>query len=365
MRRHDRLDRHRQVRGNVEPRGVAPPRALLHERHALEERFDLAFRRRQPLESVPLVAGTNVHRGAQGIDLCRRHQPSVVVLVAGERQPRAFHRVADEAGRLVAGDAVERFAQRRDVVAAEIVHQRGEFGVAALLDQRRHRSLIADFVGEALAPCRAAGEHQRRVERVGAGVDPGFQLVAARLLEGGLLQRAVFEDDHVPAEIAEQLFVAFPQTLADHRVETLAVVVDDPPAVAQALLPAFQQRLEDVAFVHLRVAHQRNHPAFRMLSAPAVRAHIVLHQRGEQRLRHAEADRAGGEIHVVDVLGARGIGLRALEAAEVLQLLAGLLAEQILNRVKHRAGVRLHRHAVFRLEHAEIERGHDGRQRRA
>src|SRR5581483_10680613 len=47
---------------------------------------------------------------------------------------------------------------------------------------------------------------------------------------------------------------------------------------------------------------------------PAMRLDVVLHQRGEQRLRHAKTDRAGGEVDVVGVLGARRIGLRALVA---------------------------------------------------
>ena len=81
---------------------------------------------------------------------------------------------------------------------------------------------------------------------------------------------------------------------------------------------------------------------------PAVRAHIVLHQRGEQRLRHAKPDRAGREIDVVGVLGARGIGLRALVAAKVLELLTRLFAEQILDGVKIRRGMRLDRNAVLR-----------------
>ena len=113
-----------------------------------------------------------------------------------------------------------------------------------------------------------------------------------------------------------------PQPFAHHGVEALAVVVDHPPGVAQAVLPALQQRLEDVALVHLGVADQRDHPPLGPVLHPAMRLDVVLHQRGEQRLRDAEPDRAGGEIDVVGVLGARGIGLRALEAAEILQLLA-------------------------------------------
>jgi hypothetical protein len=125
------------------------------------------------------------------------------------------------------------------------------------------------------------------------------------------------------------------------------------------VLPALQQRLEDVALVHLGVADQRDHPPLGPVLHPAMRLDVVLHQRGEQRLRDAEADRAGGEIDVVDILGARRIGLRALEAAEIFQLVAGLVPEQILDGVKHRAGMRLHRDAVLRPQHREIQRRHD------
>ncbi len=90
-----------------------------------------------------------------------------------------------------------------------------------------------------------------------------------------------------------------------------------------------------------------------------MRGDVVLHQRGEQRLRNAETDRAGREIDVVGILGARGIGLRALVAAKVLQLLAGLVAEQILDGMKHRARMRLHRDAVLRTKHGEVQRRHD------
>ena len=99
------------------------------------------------------------------------------------------------------------------------------------------------------------------------------------------------------------------------------------------------------------------------VEAPAVGAHVILHQRREQRLRHAEAHRAGGEIDVVGILGARRIGLRALVAAKIFELFAGLAAEQILDGVKIRRGVRLDRDAVLRPQAVEIERRHDGGER--
>src|SRR6185503_19925831 len=119
-------------------------------------------------------------------------------------------------------------------------------------------------------------------------------------------------------------------------------------AIAQALLPAFEDRLEDVALVELSVADQRDHAAFGLVQPPAVGADIVLHQGREQRLRDAEPDRAGGEIDVVGVLGARGIALRALVAAKVLELLPALAAEQILDGMIDRARMRLDRHPIPR-----------------
>ena len=100
-------------------------------------------------------------------------------------------------------------------------------------------------------------------------------------------------------------------------------------------------------------------PGARPFAQP-LRLNVVLHQRGEERLRDAEADGAGGEIHVVGVLGAGGIGLRALPGAEILQLLPRLPAEDVLQRVVGRRGVRLHRHPVLRPQHRAVERGEDG-----
>ena len=204
---------------------------------------------------------------------------------------------------------------------------------------------------------------QRCIHRVRAGIDPAHQRLTARLGESRLHQRAIFHDHDVPAEIAKHGLEFLPKPFTHHRVQTLAIVIDHPPGIAQAVLPAFQQRLEDIALVHLGVADQRNHPPFGPVLHPAVRLDVVLHQRGEQRLRNAQPHGSRGEIDVVGILGARRIGLRALEAAEILQLVAALPPEQILDGVKHRARMRLHRDPIFRPQHREIQRGHDGGQR--
>src|SRR5215813_3586376 len=91
--------------------------------------------------------------------------------------------------------------------------------------------------------------------------------------------------------------------------------------------------------------------------------HVVLNKRREQRLRHAEPNRARREVDVVYILAARGIALRALVAAKILKLLPSLPVEEILDRVVDRACVRLDCDAVLRPQRVEIERGHDGGER--
>ena len=283
----------------------------------------------------------------------------MVVLVALHRQADALDGVGDEADRAVVVDRLERFDHAGHVVSAEIGHQRQQLLVAAPVDQLRDRALVADVVLQMLAEGSAALEAQRGIHLVRAVIDPALQRFAAGLGERRLHQAAILHDHHVPAEIAEHGFEFFPQPLAHHGIETLAVVVDHPPGVAQAVLPPLQQRLEDIALVHLGIADQRDHPPLGPVLHPAMGRDVILHQRGEQRLRHAEADRAGGEIDVVGILGARRIGLRALVAAEILQSVAGLMPEQILDGMKHRARMRLDRDAVLRPQHREIQRRHD------
>ena len=70
-----------------------------------------------------------------------------------------------------------------------------------------------------------------------------------------------------------------------------------------------------------------------------VGTHVVLNQRREQRLRDAQPYRACREIDIVGVLGARWIRLRTFIATEILQLVPGLTAQQILDGVIDRRRV--------------------------
>ena len=60
---------------------------------------------------------------AKRLHLRGGHQAGVVVLVAGEGQAEAFHRVGEEADRPVVVDALERLGQRDEIVAGEVGHQ--------------------------------------------------------------------------------------------------------------------------------------------------------------------------------------------------------------------------------------------------
>ena len=248
-------------------------------------------------------------------------------------------------------------------MAAEIGHEPVQRRVVMAVEQRLEAARALHIALQVLAPRRAALEGQRGIERVRAVVDPAAQRLARWPLERGFEQLAVFDVDDLPADRLEELADALEQIVVHHAVEALAVVVDDPPEIPHVMLPALEQRLEDIALVELGVAQDRDHATRRRGIAQAMEADVILHQRREQGDADAEADRAGREIDVVPVLGARRIGLRAAQCAEALELIAALIAEQVLDGVEDRRGVRLDRDAVFGLERLHVERGHQGRDR--
>jgi hypothetical protein len=289
----------------------------------------------------------------------------MIVLVTCQRRAPAFDRVGEEDGRPVIGDTVERLGQRFEALATEIVHQGVQFLVAALREQSRDVALIAKVVHQAFPPRGAALIGERGVVRIRTGLDPGLQRFCRRAPRRRPAAGAVTQHNDAPAESLEDRLDLFPEAFMHHPIEALAVIVDDPPGVAQLMLPAFLKAFIDIALVQLRIADEGDHAAKGTLFRPVLCSEIVLHDRGERRLRHAKADGARGEVHIVHVLGAAGIGLRAAIAAEALQLVQRLVAHDVLHRVEDRRGVRLHRHAVFGPQRVEIERGHDRNHRRA
>ena len=235
-RRRDRL-RHRQGRR------ARAPRYPLVERDPGEKTPSIRLRDVQPREPLPFLPRRHAVRCAHRLDLLRAHQPRVVVLVSGEGKSVALDGVGEEAGRPLVGDVCERLEHALDVVPSEIGHQRPELVVVVLRDERPHTLARADVAEQVLAPRGPSLHYQRRVQGVRACVDPLAERLAPRAPERLAQLRAVLDGDDIPSHAREQAVEAAEQPVADHRVEALAVVVDDPPQIAHIVFPAFRGAL--------------------------------------------------------------------------------------------------------------------------
>ena len=211
----------------------------------LRARFSRAMRVRSSSASTPGRAlsptpssgshsrpSRNAHRVAQRGDLGRVHQAGVIVLVAGEGQAVALDRPGDEQGRDVVLRRVERLDQRFHAMAAEVGEQRRQRGVVMRLEERRRR--LAEIGLDPRPPRRAALVVERRQVGVGQRLEPALQLRI--LVERGLQPLAVAQLDHAPAAASENLVEPLEHAVGAGRVEALAVVVDDPPQVADVVL---------------------------------------------------------------------------------------------------------------------------------
>ena len=316
-------------------------------------------------EGFPFLPFRHAHMRLPFGHLRLGHQAAVVVFVARNRRAPAFDRIGEKAGGAVVVYGGEGFGHGLHAVAAEVFHQLRQFGIAAARDQGADLALIAQIIQQMLPPDRAALIGQRSIKLVRAGVDPIAQRVAARFGKGGALQGAVFDADHLPTEGLKYFFNTLEQTLAHDAVQRLAVIVDDPPSVAQIVFPAFLQTFVDIALVQFGIANQRHHAAQGQALPPSFRRDVVLHDRGEGGDRHAQAHRTRREIHIIAVFGAAGIALHAMIAAEVLHLLQRQIAHQILHGVEDRRGVGFHRHPIFGPQRREIQRRHDRHHRGA
>ena len=206
----------------------------------------------------------------------------MIVLVTGQRRTPALDRIAEKDGRPVIISLVEGIAERREAVTSEILHQARECGVGAALNQCHCSPLVAEIVEKPLAPRRAALKNQCGVKGIGASVDPVLQRAAAGFLEGSALQQAIFELHHAPTEGREYRLDAAPQPFSYNPVETLPVIVDQPPDVSQIVLPSFLQGLLNIAFVELGITDQGDHTAIHR-PGPAMGMQVVLNDRHKYR----------------------------------------------------------------------------------
>ena len=92
---------------------------------------------------------------------------------------------------------------------------------------------------------------------------------------------------------------------------------------------------------------------------------VAMGQRAPDRRGGPDPDAPGRVVDGVGVLRAARIGLKAAVLAQARQVRRVQAAEQEVDRVQDRRGVRLDRHAVGRLEVREPQRGHERDHRRA
>ena len=214
----------------------------------------------EPGEPVPLLALVDALARAQLVHLRLGHQPGVVVLVALERQAVALDGVGDEADGLIApapprtppGWPADR-ARRGWSSGGRVRHRRAGARWRACRDGWRDPARAAAARPrrpETRAPSRACWGSRRstRLRRW----PPGS--ANARCSSLPYLMSTTFQP-----RFSNRRRHLHEQAVRHHRVEALAVVVDHPPAVLEAVLPVFEQRLVDVALVDLGIAHQRDH----------------------------------------------------------------------------------------------------------
>ena len=149
-----------------------------------------------------------------------------------------------------------------------------------------------------------------------------------------------------------------------HPVERLPVQVHHPQHLAEPRHPRVGDRLPDGALVELGVAQQGDLAAARR-RLEAVVLEVAARDRGPDRRGGPDADGARGEVDRVRVLRPARVALQAAEGAQRLQVRPLEPAEHVVDRVQHRRGVRLHRHAVLRAQLREPERRHEAHHRRA
>ena len=307
------------------------------------------------------VSRSSPDRGAQIRDLVGGEQCGVVQRIAGHRETPPLDRVGEHDARAI-GHLIARpvrVEQHPEVVAAEVGDDPFELVVVVRRDERRQTGVRA--VEEPGAQFGSVHGEQALVPLVLHRVDVGAQKAAAVAGAGFVHEPAVLRLDHVPPGPVEELDQLLDLLVGDHTIEALAIDVDHPHHRPQTLQGRVGDRFPDVALVEFGVADERDEPGRirRGGGALEMRVDVPAGHGGEQRRHRAEPDRAGGEVGHVRILRPAGVGLQTADLAQPREVRPVEFAREVLDRVVHRAGVRLHRHLVVAAEMAEPQRGHD------
>src|SRR5262245_26167923 len=170
------------------------------------------------------------------------------------------------------------------------------------------------------------------------------------------------ERDRLPSGGSEQALEARGCQVGHDPVKRLPVDVDYPQQLAEGWDHRVDQCLPNGAFIELGVADEGDRAAASL--GGEVVSHVAVGERAPNRRGRADADRARREVDLIWILAPAWIRLQAAELAQRRQVAAIETAEQVLDRVQYRRGVRLDGDAVFAAKMSEVERGHDRDHRR-
>lgn len=287
----------------------------------------------------------------------------MVLRVALAVQAAPLDGVGEDHGRAGVVDRRVGVEEGAEVVAAEVAHRAVQGVVVEGGDEPFQGLAGGAGAGQAVPQLGGGAAQQALVLRVAHGVQAGAQGLAARSGEefGELL--AVLEGEDLPAGRLEHAGEAFGGEGGDDAVQGLAVEVDDPDDLAEPGDHRVLDRLPAGALVEFGVAEEG------VLASGAGAGEAALDvaagEGAPDRGGGADADGAGGVVDRVGVLGAARVALEAAEGAEGREGLGGEFAEEVVDGVQGRGGVRLDRDPVVGGQFVEPERRHDRHHRGA
>ena len=285
----------------------------------------------------------------------------MVVGIARGRQPPAFDRIGENYRGAICG-GVGLFKDTNhlgEVVAAQIADDAGQFLIAYRGQQPFQVCVLVPVYCDEAAPQLVAGQtHQQLILLVAHVIDAFAHALAVLLGKEALQLASILRLQHLPTPTVEHRHQRPGADAGNHPVQALAVQIHDPDVVGQFGHPVGEDGFPYIALVQLCVADDGNKAVGGHVFK--VQLGIVVGQRGKGRGDCSQPYGAGGEIDRVGILGTAGIGLQAAKGAQGGQVVAGQLAEQVLDGVKDRRGVGLDRHPVAVLEQVKVERGHNG-----
>ena len=214
----------------------------------------------------------------------------MIVLVTLKWKPKAFGGVGDDEFRCLRRRCgLKRLQKRFHAVPAKLGHEAGKVFIGEGVDQIERPFGPGHVLMEPGAPGSPALIAQRRIEGVGAIIDPFLQARATGPGKCLALTLAIFEGQNLPARRLEDVVEAVKHAFGGRRIQALTIIVHDPPAIADVVLVALDQGLIDIALIKLCISHEGDEPARVFLGELTPTKEHVLHQRGKGRDCHPKA----------------------------------------------------------------------------